>query len=80
MSGFSNLPDNVLLSCVLASLVASVAVCATDAKHLGKSPWHVGLMVILLFPIGVVVWRAMRSKIVKTESKRRLDPENLRMP
>jgi len=54
--------DYVLALCVLAALVASVAMCAADAKRRGKSPWLVSLMVILFFPLGLLAWLAVRPK------------------
>lgn len=60
--------DYVLALFILAALVASVVMCATDAKRRGKSPWLVTLMVILFFPIGAFVWLAMRPKIARAEN------------
>jgi hypothetical protein len=55
--------DYVLAVCIVAALLVSVVLCARDAKRLGKSPWLVSLMVVLLFPVGALVWRAMRPKV-----------------
>lgn len=64
MSGTGTLSfaDYVLALCVLAALVASVVMCAADAKRRGKSPWLVSLMVILFFPVGLMAWLVFRPK------------------
>jgi hypothetical protein len=64
MSGTATLSfvDYVLALCVLAALVASVVMCAADAKRRGKSPWLVSLMVILFFPVGLMAWLVFRPK------------------
>jgi uncharacterized membrane protein YhaH (DUF805 family) len=59
MNGVSN---DLLALCVIAALIASVAICATDARSRGKSPWLVGLMVILFFPVGMLAWLVIRPK------------------
>lgn len=59
--------DCVLALCIVAALIASVFMCATDAKRRGKSPWLVALMVILFFPVGSLVWLAMRPKLAKAD-------------
>lgn len=61
MNGISIL-DYVLALCVLAALVASVVMCAADAKRRGKSPVLVSLMVILFFPVGLLAWLLFRPK------------------
>ena len=61
-AGFSSAFDYVLLLCIFAALVASVARCAADAKRRGKSPWLVSLMVIGLFPVGLLMWLIFRPK------------------
>jgi uncharacterized membrane protein YhaH (DUF805 family) len=61
-AGFSSAFDYVLLLCILAALVASVAMCAADAKRRGKSPWLVSLMVIVFFPVGLLMWLIFRPK------------------
>ncbi|WP_348262552.1 hypothetical protein P8935_22485 [Telmatobacter sp. DSM 110680] len=64
MSGISisTIVDYVLAVCVLAALVASVIMCAADAKRRGKSPVLISLMVILFFPVGLFVWLVFRRK------------------
>lgn len=62
MIGISTTTDYVLVLCVFAALVASVAICAADAKRRGKSPWLVSLMVILFFPVGMLAWIFIRPK------------------
>ena len=80
MTGIST-TDYVLALCILLALVASVITCANDAKRRGRSPWLVSLMVVLLFPVGVLVWMAMRPKIAKNDdSKREFERENFRRP
>ena len=49
---------------LLATLIYSVWVCAIDAKRRGRSPILVGLMTIVLFPIGLIVWVAVRPKVL----------------
>jgi hypothetical protein len=44
----------------LASLVYAIWACARDARRRGRSPVVVALMVILFFPIGLVIWLAVR--------------------
>ena len=58
-------PAEIVLICLLllASLVYSAWVCAIDAKRRGQSPVLVGLMMIVLFPIGLVIWLAVRPKL-----------------
>jgi len=62
LAGFSSAFDYVLLLCIFAALVASVAMCAADAKRRGKSPWLVSLMVIVFFPVGLLMWLIFRPK------------------
>jgi NADH:ubiquinone oxidoreductase subunit 6 (subunit J) len=64
MSGISII-DYVLAVCVLAALVASVVMCAADAKRRGKSPLLVSLMVILFFPVGLLAWLVFRPKNIQ---------------
>jgi hypothetical protein len=64
MSGIS-ITDYVLAVCVLAALVASVVMCAADAKRRGKSPLLVSLMVILFFPVGLLAWLVFRPKNIQ---------------
>ena len=67
MSGISSLSivDYVLAVCVLAALVASVVMCAADATRRGKSPLLVSLMVVLLFPVGLLAWLVLRPKNIQ---------------
>jgi hypothetical protein len=44
----------------LASLVYAIVVCARDARRRGRSPLVVAMLVILFFPIGLVIWLAVR--------------------
>ena len=72
----SRIVDLVLLLCVLAAFIATIRMCALDAIRRGKSPWLVTLMVIGLFPFGLLVWLALRPKLVKpadSEEKFKLD-------
>jgi uncharacterized membrane protein YhaH (DUF805 family) len=65
---FSTIIDVVLLLCILATLIATVRMCAKDAIRRGKSPWLVTLMVIVFFPLGLLVWLVFRPKIVKSDA------------
>jgi uncharacterized membrane protein YhaH (DUF805 family) len=78
MNGISSTTDYVLTLCILVALVASVIMCARDAKRRGRSPWLMSLMVVLLFPVGMLVWIAMRPKIPNIDSKSELESENSR--
>jgi hypothetical protein len=60
--------DQNTLSALIIGLVLMIAVCATiracaiDAKRRGKSPVLVTLLVILLFPFGLVAWILFRPE------------------
>jgi hypothetical protein len=68
-TGISSIVDYVLALCVLAALVASVVMCAADAKRRGKSPWLVSLMVILFFPVGLMAWLVFRPKSANPDGR-----------
>jgi uncharacterized membrane protein YhaH (DUF805 family) len=73
---FSSIIDLVLILCILAAFIATVRMCAKDAIRRGKSPWLVTLMVMMLFPFGLLVWLVFRPKIVKpaaSQEKSKLD-------
>jgi|GEM_PF-5797641 NADH:ubiquinone oxidoreductase subunit 6 (subunit J) len=78
MNGISSTTDYVLAVCILLALVASVIMCASDAKRRGRSPWLVSLLVVLLFPVGMLVWMAMRPKTSNNDSKDEFEPETSR--
>jgi NADH:ubiquinone oxidoreductase subunit 6 (subunit J) len=78
MNGISSTTDYVLAVCILLALVASVIMCASDAKRRGRSPWLVSLLVVLLFPVGMLAWMAMRPKTSNNDSKGEFEPETSR--
>lgn len=63
----SRVVDLVLIACILAALVATVRMCAADARRRGKSPWLVCLIAVAFFPVGLLAWLVFRPKIVEPE-------------
>jgi hypothetical protein len=50
---------------LLATLLYSVRACAADAKRRGRSPVLVAALVTLLFPFGMIIWLAVRPKLIE---------------
>jgi predicted branched-subunit amino acid permease len=45
-------------------LIYSIRECARDARRRGRSPVLVAVLVIVLFPLGLIVWFAIRPAVV----------------
>jgi uncharacterized membrane protein YhaH (DUF805 family) len=70
MSAKANFVDIVLVLCILAAMIATVRMCAKDARRRGKSPWLITLLVVAFFPLGFVAWIVFRPKIIKPDQSR----------
>ena len=55
----------VIAGLLLATLFYSVRACAADAKRRGRSPVLVAALVILSFPFGLIIWLAVRPKLIE---------------
>jgi len=56
---------------LLVLLVATVRACVTDARHRGRSPLFVALLVILFFPLGPILWIVFRPDRLEVIGARR---------
>jgi len=54
--------------CLLIVFVITVRMNAADAKRRGKSPLMVTLLVVLLFPLGSLVWLIMRPPLMDAKA------------
>lgn len=52
----------VFACCTLWLFIASIKLCAEDARRRGKSPLLVVLVVFLFFPIGYLAWLIFRPE------------------
>lgn len=53
----------------LAAAVWSTRLAAIDARHRGRSPVLVCILVIVLFPLGAIAWLVFRPAPVETNNK-----------
>ncbi len=68
-----------IIACILVALIITIRMCAKDAIRRGKSPWLVTLMIIVLFPFGLLVWLVFRPKIVSPERQEKFKLDNFRV-
>jgi hypothetical protein len=56
----------LLVLCVLAAMAISVRACAADARRRGQSPLLISMLVVVLFPVGWVLWMIFRPKLASS--------------
>jgi hypothetical protein len=74
---FTFIETLIICALLLATLIYSIWMCASDARRRGKSPLLVAALVILFFPLGLIVWLLVRPPISERPKPFRLDDHRL---